>query len=126
MAYLRKLVIKQTLKVKTTYTSRKTKLYARKAHKREFELSTKQSTSGCSSNALQPIPDEVSISPAHSTSEDEYELSPTVTIYKVYLTSLAIAADRSGVSDRTAALLASATLHDHRIITTNDSSKVID
>ena len=126
MAYLRKLVVKQTLKVKITYTSRKTKLYARKAHKMELESSTKQSTSGCSSNALQPIPDEASISPAHSTSEDEYELSPTVTKYKVNLTSLAIAADRSGVSDRTAALLASATLHDHRIITTNDSSKVID
>ena len=43
-------------------TSHKTKLYSRKARKMELESSTKQSTSGCSSNALQKkIPDEASI-----------------------------------------------------------------
>lgn len=53
---------------------------------------------------------------------------PTETVgqMRISLSKLAKACDRTGVSDRTAAIIASAVLEDLKIITPDDSTKIID
>ena len=52
--------------------------------------------------------------------------SPSTSQMRIKLPSLAQACDRTGVSDRAAAIIVSATLRDMGIVTTEDSSKIVD
>lgn len=79
-----------------------------------------ESSSSCASSIV------LSSSPYHDSEQVKQKGSPPQKKKRLNLPSLALACDRTGVSDRAAAIIASSVLKDVGIISPNDPSRVID
>ncbi len=96
----------------------------RSQHKAEPSHS-EPSTSGTATLALFSESDSTSTTDDNSDFEDKTDKNPHRTNL-LRLPSVALACDRSRVSDRTAASIVSATLQDTGIISSKDASEIVD
>uniref|UniRef100_A0A6P7FUP9 Uncharacterized protein LOC114334346 n=1 Tax=Diabrotica virgifera virgifera TaxID=50390 RepID=A0A6P7FUP9_DIAVI len=123
-------VDQKTTKVLEKRWKRKSKTEERRIRHDEYDDQYKESLIGrayqsVSSNLEEEISNNSSSEENVIKLEDRVD-TPSTSQMRIKLPSVAQACDRTGVSDRTAAILVSAVLKDVGIITTEDSSKIVD
>uniref|UniRef100_A0A6P7H0Q8 Uncharacterized protein LOC114348899 n=1 Tax=Diabrotica virgifera virgifera TaxID=50390 RepID=A0A6P7H0Q8_DIAVI len=131
----RKMVIgrvdQKTTKVLEKRWKRKSKTEERRIRHDEYDDQYKKSLIG---RAYQSVSSNLEEETSNNSSSEENVIkledrvdTPSTSQMRIKLPSVAQACDRTGVSDRTAAIiLVSAALEDIGIITTEDSSKIVD
>uniref|UniRef100_A0A6P7FUT2 Uncharacterized protein LOC114334377 n=1 Tax=Diabrotica virgifera virgifera TaxID=50390 RepID=A0A6P7FUT2_DIAVI len=130
----RKMVIgrvdQKTTKVLEKRWKRKSKTEERRIRHDEYDDQYKESLIG---RAYQTVSSNLEEETSNNSSSEENVIkledrvdTPSTSQMRIKLPSVAQACNRTGVSDRTAAILVGAALKDIGIITTEDSSKIVD